>query len=527
MEQTLAPGGVCNLGSLNLTQFINKKRTDFDYESIKKHVQYLVRFLDNINDLSNAPVPEYEYSMRNKRRIGCGILGWASALFMMKVRFGSTRAAELREKVMSTIAKTAYMASIDLAEEKGMFSLCDPEKHAMGQFIINLDLPEEYIIKLLRVGIRNSSLLSIQPTGNTSILANVVSGGLEPIFMPEYVRTVIVGQMPEHIADVTPKWYEGEWYETKMFKFKKEGDEEILRGVDKDGTVYKIDKNRGLTKEVLCEDYGVRYLKSIGEWDPNADWAVTTTNLTVEEHLNDLKGFARWVDSAISKTINMPHNYSFERFQQVYIDAYKSDVVKGVTTYRAGTMPTVLAAKDEKYYDDEEIIIDDVKLPPRSPSSLNVIRADGKKWYLTVVTNEQQTRPVAFFVTTNHNEKDVTTHDAVEQLLDLAKRKKIPKKWRDDVENKINNDNNPTKIARCISLCLRHGILIKNVVAVLSDIEDVYVGTFLFQIRKFLMSYIKDGEKVTNGDCPECMGKDTFIYSEGCVRCSTCGYGRC
>ncbi|MGI0075816.1 MAG: hypothetical protein ACREAU_00225 [Nitrosopumilaceae archaeon] len=366
-------------------------------------------------------------------------------------------------------------------------------------------------------------------THNTSIFANVVSGGLEPVFMPEYVRTVIVGEMPVHIADVTPKWYEGAWHETEMFKFVKEGDEEILRGVDLHGIVYKIDKNRGLTKEVSCEDYGVRYLKAIGEWSPRAKWAVTTLNLSVEDHLNDLKGFARWVDSAMSKTINVPFNYSFEDFQKVYIDAYKSGWVKGVTTYRAGTMATVLSAKDEKSanYDDEEIIIEDVKLPARSPSSLNVIRADGKKFYLTVVMNEQQTRPVAFFVTTNGREPNVSTHDAVEQLLELARRKNIPEKWVEDVERKINSDNNPTKIARCISLCLRHGVLIKNVVAVLSEIEDVYVGTFLFQIRKFLMSFIRDGEKATNGTCPECMGKDTFIYSEGCIKCCQCSYSKC
>jgi hypothetical protein len=166
MEQTLAPGGVCNLGSLNLTRFINDDATGFDLDKIKKFTRYMNRFLDNINSLSSAPLKEYVDSMRKKRRVGIGIMGWGSALYMLKVRFGSERAAELREEVMSTIAREAYMSSIDLAEEKGMFELCQPHRHIQNPFIQSLDLPSDYIEKLKNVGIRNSSLLSIQPTGN-------------------------------------------------------------------------------------------------------------------------------------------------------------------------------------------------------------------------------------------------------------------------------------------------------------------------------------------------------------------------
>ncbi len=191
-EQMLAPGGVCNLGSLNLTQFVLEDGSGFDLKAIAKYAKILVRFLDNINSLSQAPLPEYEDSMKNKRRIGCGILGWGSALYMLKVRFGSDRAAELREEVMSTIAQETYRASIDLAVEKGMFKYCEPAKHAQNVFINSLGLSKVYMDRLADTGIRNSSVLSVQPTGNTSIMANVVSGGLEPVFMHEYIRTVIV-----------------------------------------------------------------------------------------------------------------------------------------------------------------------------------------------------------------------------------------------------------------------------------------------------------------------------------------------
>ena len=141
--------------------------------------------------------------------------------------------------------------------------------------------------------------------------------------------------------------------------------------------------------------------------------------------------------------------------------------------------------------------------------------------------DEQGKRPVAFFVHTNAHEKNVTTSDAVEHLLKLARDKNIPEKWVSDTEEKIKSDNNATKIARCISLNLRHGVLIKNVVSSLENVEDVFVGTFLFQIKKYLMTWIKDGEKVQNGECPECGAHDSFVYSEGCIKCSQCGYSKC
>lgn len=526
-EQTLAPGGVCNLASLNLTQFVNKKGTGFDLKRIEKYTRYLVRFLDNINDLTKAPLPEYEYSIRNKRRIGVGILGWGSALYMLKTRFASDEANELRDEVMRTIARTAYMASIDLAVEKGMFKECVPKWHKEGPFVKSLDLPAEYMEKLATTGIRNSSLLSIQPTGNTSILANVVSGGLEPVFMHDYIRTVIVNHMPDEIADVCPKWYEGEWKETKMFKFAKEGDEEILRGKGPDGTVYKIDKNRGLTKEVLCEDYGVRYMRQKGEWDARRAWTATAMSMSVADHVNDLIGFARWVDSAMSKTVNVPNDYPFEDFKNIYLNSYASGYVKGVTTYRAGTMTTVLSAKEEKEadLDDEEIILENVEMPESTPATMKRLRAEGKKWYMTVVWNETQTRPFALFVHTNHHEKNVVAEGAVEALTALARTKGIPEHHIEGVLEKIVSDNNATKISRMISLCLRHGVLIKNIVYALDKLEHAYVGTFLFAVKKWLATFIKDGEKV-EGTCLDC-GSTQIVYREGCSVCLACGSSKC
>lgn len=527
-EQTLSPGNICNLLSMNLTQMLKSDNSGFDISRVKKYVKMMVRFADNINDLSVNPLPEYTESMQNKRRIGCGILGWGSALYMMKVRFGSDKAELIRDELMKAFTHSAVEASIHLAAEKGKFKLCDPIKHSEAPFFKQIGLTPRLIGLMKDVGMRNSSLFSIQPTGNTSIFANIVSGGLEPIFMAEYVRTVIENKIPDQIRDVTPKYYEGVFEETTMFKFAHEGDEQILKGVGPNGTVYKIDRNRGLTKEVLCEDYGVRYLKSLGEWDAKADWAVTTTNLTTDDHVRDLIGFSKWLDSACSKTVNIPNNYNFDNFKNVYIDSYTSGVVKGVTTYRAGTMATVLAAKDESEEGfEEEIIKEDVKLPSSSHATVKTLKAEGRKWYLTVTYHEDNLeRPFALFVHTNAQEKGVTTKDGVERLLALAKRKKIPKRHIDAHTEKLDQENNTSKLSRSISFLLRHGVLIKNIVAELERVEDVYVGSFLFQIKKFLSAYIKDGTKVDDAKCDNC-GSHNVVFSEGCFKCIQCGSSKC
>jgi ribonucleoside-diphosphate reductase alpha chain len=523
-EQVLPPAGSCDLGSVNLTRFVREDGS-FDYGAFVYAAKTLVRLLDNVNSYTNLPLPEYEKYVREKRRIGCGVLGWGSALYMMKIRFGSEEANALRDKIMKMYAIACHEASIDLAIEKGMFEGCDPIKHSETKYIKSLGLSEEYMRKLRKFGIRNSALMSCQPTGNTSIYANVVSGGIEPVFAQEYIRTVIVSPVPDHLQAVTPKFWEGVMEETEFFKWAKEGDESILRGVDADGTVYKIDVNRGLTKEVDCMDYGVRWLKDRGGWDANADWAVTAMSLTPEIHVNDLTGFARWVDSSISKTVNVPYEYPFDEFENVYLQAYSEGFVKGVTTYRSGTMTTVLAEKPKANEPEEEIILADVKLPVSSPATMKVLKAEGRKWYLTVLHGDDS-KPFALFVHTNSNEKSIHTNDALDILFKLARDKGIPEHHIETTEKKMSGDSNSSKLARAISLLLRHGVLPKNIVFALEQVDDVFVGSFLFQIRKFLSSYVKDGERVEGAKCEVC-GSDHIVFSEGCSKCMACGSSRC
>lgn len=188
-------------------------------------------------------------------------------------------------------------------------------------------------------------------------------------------------------------------------------------------------------------------------------------------------------------------------------------------------MTSVLSAKEEQVDTPDEIILDDVKLPDSLPATLKTLRAENRKWYLTVIENTERTRPVALFVQTNANEKTVSANDAVEHLMELARTKGIPEKHIVDVERKITGDNNSSKVCRAISLNLRHGVGIKSIVGCL-DKTDAFAGTFVFHIKKYLSSLIKDGEKVQDEKCLEC-GSETIVYQEGCKICLSCGSSKC
>ena len=511
-EQTMPFGSICDLASKNLTQFVDVKNGCFDLPKVAKYAKYLVRFLDNVITYTNLPLEEYSYFAINSRRIGIGVMGWGSALYMLKTRFASDKAESIKHDLMKTLTHAAVEASIDLAEEKGMFSWCEPEKHAQAPFWDQIELPQALRDRMARVGIRNSSLFSIQPTGNTGVLANLASGGGEPVFLPEYIRTVIVNFIPDHIKDKCPDFNKGDLHETEMFKWHKEGDEQILRGVDENGVVYKIDRNRGLTKEVLCEDYGVRYLKSIGQWNPDADWAVTTTSLSTEEHIKDMQGFAKWLDAAMSKTINLPNDYPFDEFQDVYLNAYKTGHIKGVTTYRAGTMTSVLSEVGTKLVESKE-------RPKDVPCDVFHITVKGQEYFIFVGIVDG--KPYEMFGGKNgHIDKSIKKG----VITKIRSHYKMTFDDGSEIAN-IGNDMTDTEeaLARLISLSLRNGVPIVDIVKQLER-TDGLVYDFSKSICRALKKYIVDGTK--DGDrCPNCDAE--LVRESGCSICKNCDWSKC
>lgn len=526
-EQMLPFGSVCNLASLNLTQFINEKKTGFDLERVSRYVGYAVRFLDDVNDYTNAPLEQYAESIKNRRRIGLGIMGWGSALYLLKVPFASDKAEQIKKKLMQAFTTAAIEASIGLAKEKGAFKDCDPKKHSEAFFWEQIGLDEKLVADIRKHGIRNSALFSIQPTGNTSIYANIVSGGLEPVFMPEYVRTVIVSICPDDLKPLAPKYWEGEFKETDTFKMVKEGTDDVLRAVI-NGVVYKIDRNRGLTKEVPCIDYGVRMLKQAGEWDGKAEWAKTALSLSVNDHVKDMIGWGKWIDSSMSKTVNCPADYPYDKFESLYLDAYKSGFLKGITTYRAGTMTTVLSEKVETKVEEGKIKKTRApKRPDTLPCSVEHMTIKGHRYYAVVGLLDGD--PYEVFAGSNHDSegepiipKTVVSGEAVKSARGSYKLK------AEGVEypfSKGSSDASVDALTRMISTSLRHGADISFVVHQLEKTKGDMLS-FAKVLSRALKKSIKNGSPVYGESCPSCAGQ-SLVREDGCVTCKDCGWTKC
>ena len=298
-EQPLPPYGACLLGSLNLAALIREPFTanaHLDEAEFGRLVPLAVRMMDNAIDVSRFPLPEQQAEARAKRRIGLGVTGLADALILCGTRYGSETAVQLTETWLRRLQRQAYLASIDIAREKGAFPLFDREPFLASETVAALD--KDVKEGIARHGIRNALLTSIAPTGTISLLADNVSSGLEPVFSFAYTRNIL---MP-------------------------------------DGT--------RRTEEV--SDYAYRlFRKMFGDHAELPDYFVDAQRLSPADHVVMQAACQKHVDASISKTINCPEDISFSAFKDVYLQAYELGC-KGCTTYRPNDVTgAVLAVKEE------------------------------------------------------------------------------------------------------------------------------------------------------------------------------------
>ena len=284
-EQPLPPYGACLLGSINLARLIRSPFTPearLDEAELADLVGTAVRMMDNTIDVSGFPLEEQRQEALAKRRIGLGMTGLADALMMCGVRYGSVEAAALAGDWARQINRAAYLASAHLAQEKGAFPLFERDGYLAGETVRELD--EDVRALIAEHGIRNALLTSVAPTGTISLVADNVSSGIEPVFAHSYTR--------------------------------------------------KVREPDGSTRQEEVSDHAVRlYRQMFGVGAALPDHFVTAQNLTPAEHVRMQAAVQRHVDSAISKTVNVPEDIAFEAFQEVYLDAYRSGC-KGCTTYR-------------------------------------------------------------------------------------------------------------------------------------------------------------------------------------------------
>ncbi|HML13519.1 MAG TPA: adenosylcobalamin-dependent ribonucleoside-diphosphate reductase [Xanthobacteraceae bacterium] len=284
-EIPLPPYGACDLGSLNLTQFVRApftRHARLDLDGLAGAAQIAVRFLDNVIDASRFPLPQQAESAHGSRRIGLGITGLADALLMLGLTYGSERSLAAAADIMRLISHTAYRAAIALAAEKGSFPYFDKEKYLQGPFI--RALPEDIQAGVAARGIRNSHLLAIAPTGTISLLAGNVSSGLEPIFAASHRRKVL--------------------------------------------------DESGSAREFALTDYGVALWRAQtgSETGLPPDFA-SARELPMHAHLDMQAALQPFVDNSISKTINVPEDCRFADFRELYDLAYDKGL-KGCTTFR-------------------------------------------------------------------------------------------------------------------------------------------------------------------------------------------------
>lgn len=537
-EQILPVGSVCLLGSLNLTQFVNKERTDWDYKKLSEIIPIAIRMMDNVNDITYVPLQMQRDALKEKRRIGFGVMGYGSALMMMKIRYGSDIAIKMTDQLMSFIANTAYSASSDLASEKGSFPAFDREKYLESEFIKNLK--PETIDKIKNNGIRNSHLLSIQPTGNTAIFANNVSGGLEPLFMPEYIRTTIFPYPPQGLVvpkniDFANKTFSMEPLAGTDDKFNnwqwiKEGDENLL-STTLDGYVWKYDQNHGLLRETPVKDYAIRDLEKSKSWDPKADWAATAMNLSIRDHVSTMEVFSKYIDSSMSKTVNIQSEYPFEDFKSLYKEVYKTGTIKGVTTYRAGTMTAVLSAESSA----SQMAITGItktkapKRPKELPCDINTLMVDGQYWMVIVGLMGNDPYEIFAFPKTG-----IKIHNKFKKGKLIRAKRGIYNLDINDGDIILENitslfgSNEQEALTRMVSTALRHGADIGFIVEQLQKSEGNIV-CFTKSVARTLKAYISPDSVANNRtlDCEACGGKGTIRMQEGCYVCSNCGNSKC
>ncbi|MCG8354865.1 MAG: adenosylcobalamin-dependent ribonucleoside-diphosphate reductase, partial [Kiloniellales bacterium] len=299
-EQPLPPYGACLLGSINLARLVQRPfeaEAALDMEALEALVPLAVRMLDNAIDVSRFPLRQQRHEARDKRRIGLGVTGLADALIMCGLRYGSPGAIEQTKRWMTTLRRAAYLASCDLAREKGAFPLYERDRFLAGEAVQALE--PELREAIAAHGMRNALVTSVAPTGTISLLADNVSSGLEPVFSFHSKRAIL---MPD-----------------------------------------------GSRQQQEISDYAYRLFRAQkGEDAALPEAFVAVEDLTPTEHVAMQAAVQDYIDSSVSKTINVPVDTPFEAFKDVYLQAYESGC-KGCTTYRPNPITgAVLVASGEE-----------------------------------------------------------------------------------------------------------------------------------------------------------------------------------
>ncbi|MGI9370589.1 MAG: adenosylcobalamin-dependent ribonucleoside-diphosphate reductase [Ruegeria sp.] len=490
-EQPLPPYGACLLGSVNLARLVADPFEDaahLDEAALQELVATAVRMMDNVVDASKFPLPEQATEAKAKRRIGLGVTGLADALLMLGLRYGSEEAARQTERWLHAIARAAYLASVDLAREKGAFPLFDAEKFLTSGTMQQMD--EDVRDAIREHGIRNALLTSIAPTGTISLYAGNVSSGIEPVFAYAYTRKVLQkdgSRTEEEVVD----------YAVQMWR-DKFGDKEL------------------------------------------PEYFVNAQTLGPSDHVRMQAAAQKWIDSSISKTINCPEDISFDAFKDVYMQAWDQGC-KGCTTYRpnevTGSVLTVSESDDkapgESVNAPQEVDGGDViymSEPLDRPQSL-----EGStyklKWpdsehaiYLTIndIIIGGRRRPFEVFINSKNMEHYAWTLALTRMISAVFRRGGDVSFVVEELKAVFDPRGGAWVKGKYIpSILAAIGGVIEQHLIAIGFLEGEGMG-----LKSDPQAQVVNMDAPRGKACPSC-GQFEMVMIEGCMTCRSCGHSKC
>ena len=544
-EIPLCPYDSCRLIAINLYSYVEKpftKEARFNFDLFKKHAAYAQRMMDDIIDLELEKIdtilakinsdPESENikrvekelweNIRKKavegRRTGVGITGEGDMLAALGLKYGTDIATDFSVEVHKTLALSAYRSSVNLAKERGAFPIYDYEKERNNPFIRRLFKADETLEEeMKKYGRRNIALLTIAPTGTTSLMTQTTSG-IEPIFLPVYKRRRKVNPNDPEISvdfidEVGDHWEE---YDVFHHKF----------------VTWMQVNNYDVTKKYSSEEIDELVKKS-----PYYNATSNDVNWLNKVRMQGM--IQKWVDHSISVTINLPENATEELVGQLYIEAWKSGC-KGVTVYREGSRSGVLVSNEDKK--DETTAEAERRFPQKRPPVLDadVVRFQNNKDKWIAFVGLIDGRPYEIFTGLADDEDGILLPKSVSKGKIIKSRdengisrydfqytnKRGYKTTIEGLSYKFNKEF--WNYAKLISGVLRHGMPIEDVLNLVSglQLDSESINTWKNGVERALKKYIPNGTKAKKGVCDNC-GSDSLIYQEGCLICTSCGASKC
>ena len=542
-EIPLCPYDSCRLLAINLFSYVENPFTPeakFNFELFKKHVGYAQRIMDDIIDLELEKVdailekidadPESDeiksvernlwLNIRNKaqegRRTGIGITAEGDMLAALGIRYGSKKGNAFSVEVHKTLAIAAYRASVYGAKERGAFTIFDAEREKNNPFILRLkEADEKLYYEMLEFGRRNIALLTIAPTGTTSLMTQTTSG-IEPVFLPVYKRRRKVNPNDKNVRvdfvdEVGDSWEEyvvfhhrfKQWMEANNIDVAKNYSQEELDAIVKQSPYYKATSN-------------------------DVDWLSKV----------QMQGAVqKWVDHSISVTINLPNDVTEELVGELYLKAWEVGC-KGVTVYRDGSRSGVLISNDEKKDDEVEML---TNFPTKRPQVLDadVVRFQNSKEKWIAFIGLIDGKPYEIFTGLADDEDGILIPRWVNDGVIIKNRNedgtsrydfqyKNKRGYKTTIEG-LSYKFNPEfwNYAKLISSTLRHGMPIEKVVDLINSLQldSESINTWKNGVARALKRFVEDGTQA-KGRCSNC-NSDKLVYQEGCLTCQDCGSSKC